>query len=184
MSSPPTLVVILGPIASGKSTVAEALGVALRGAGRHVAVLDLDDVVETIGGFVGLAPEHFHRAQVVFGQLVGGWLDQDVDVIAHGPFLSGEEEATLVRALPDGIRPRRVLLTTPRSVAFERVAADPDRQLSKYPEVLDAMHDRFEELLPSMSPTEWSFDTSAVDVERIVEHLSRALVDGGSSIRR
>ncbi len=184
MSSPPTLVVIVGPIASGKSTVAEALGAALRGGGRHVAVLDLDDVVDTMGGFVGLAPEHFRRAQVVFGQLVGSWLDQDVDVIAHGPFLSRDEEATLVRALPDGIRPRRVLLTTPRSVAFERVAADPDRQLSEYPEVLDAMYDRFEELLPSVTPAEWSFDTDNVDVEQIVGELVHALGDGNPRISR
>ena len=39
----PYLVVIIGPIASGKSTVAEELGGQFRQAGRAVAVLDLDD---------------------------------------------------------------------------------------------------------------------------------------------
>lgn len=178
------LVVIVGPIASGKSTVAEALGAALRGAGRSVAVLDLDDVVEAVGGFVDLTPEHFHRAQVVFGQLVRSWLDQDVHVVAHGPLVSSDEDAVLIQALPPGIRPRRVLLTTTRCVAFERVAADPERLLSEYPEVLDAMYDRFEELLPAMTPAEWTFDTTAVDAEPIVEELSRALLDSGPSVSR
>jgi thymidylate kinase len=182
VSSPPLLVVIVGPIASGKSTVAASLGASLRRNGRHVAVLDLDDVVDSVGGFADLTPEHFHRAQVVFGQLVRCWLDQDVDVVAHGPFVSSDEDAVLVQALPPGIRPRRVLLTTTRRVAFERVAADPERQLSKFPDVLDAMYERFEELLPSMAPAEWTFDTTAVDAERIVEQLGRALLDSGPSV--
>jgi adenylylsulfate kinase-like enzyme len=46
----PELIVIVGPIASGKSTVAYELGSRFRAADRSVAVLDLDDVVETIGG--------------------------------------------------------------------------------------------------------------------------------------
>lgn len=55
--------VIVGPIASGKSTVAGALGKRFRALGRTVAVLDLDDVVDTIGGFGDLLPEHFEQAQ-------------------------------------------------------------------------------------------------------------------------
>jgi hypothetical protein len=81
----PELVVIVGPIASGKSTVAGALGRRFMAAGRAVAVLDLDDVVDTIGGFGDLTPQRFRQAQVVHGQLVGAWLRQSFDVIAHGP---------------------------------------------------------------------------------------------------
>src|SRR5918993_1193869 len=46
----PELIAIVGPIASGKSTIAYELGSRFRAAGRAVAVLDLDDVVDTIGG--------------------------------------------------------------------------------------------------------------------------------------
>jgi hypothetical protein len=77
----PELVVIVGPIASGKSTVAGALGRRFMAAGRAVAVLDLDDVVDTIGGFGDLTPQRFRQAQVVYG----AWLRQSFDVIAHGP---------------------------------------------------------------------------------------------------
>jgi hypothetical protein len=76
----PELVVIVGPIASGKSTVAGALGRRFMAAGRAVAVLDLDDVVDTIGGFGDLTPQRFRQAQVVYGQLVGAWLRQSFDV--------------------------------------------------------------------------------------------------------
>lgn len=165
------LVVIVGPIASGKSTIAEALGRELRASGRRVAVLDLDDVVESIGGFVGLPPEHFHDAQLVFGQLVGNWLERGVDVIAHGPFVEPEENAALLHALPAGTRPVRVLLTTPFPVALERVSADPTRMLAEHPEVLESFHERFDQHLAAMPPADRTFDTSALDVRQIVEQL-------------
>lgn len=44
------LVIIVGPIASGKSTVANGVATELRESGEAVAVVDLDDVVEMIGG--------------------------------------------------------------------------------------------------------------------------------------
>lgn len=78
--SVPTLVVIVGAIASGKSTIAGALGERFRQAARQLAVLDLDDLVETIGGFVDLPTERFQQAQAVFGELVGTWLDQGCEV--------------------------------------------------------------------------------------------------------
>ena len=120
------LVVIVGPIASGKSTVASALGTRLRSAGRNVAVVDLDDVVQMIGGFEGLSTEHFQQSQAVYGGLITEWLDLGFDVIAHGPFFERDEDEALLRAVPEGITPRRVLLLATYEVALARVAADPD----------------------------------------------------------
>jgi len=171
----PTLVVIVGPIASGKSTIANALGERLRAYGRRVAVLDLDEAVETIGGFVGLPGERFRQAQMVFGQLVAAWLDQDFDVIAHGPFFQRDEDTALLHAVPDGIRPRRVRLHATFPVALERVKADPERLLSSYPEFLKATYDRVDELLPTMPPSEWTFDTTTTDAKAIVDHIVEAL---------
>ncbi len=101
----PDLVLIIGPIASGKSMVASALGRRFRDADRAVAVLDLDDVVSTIGGFVDLTPEGWRRAQIVNGELVGAWLRQGLDVIAHGPFFEPQENEALLHAVPQGIEP-------------------------------------------------------------------------------
>jgi predicted kinase len=173
------LVVIVGPIASGKSTVAGALGTRLRNAGRKVAVLDLDDVVETIGGFADLSPEHFQNSQAVYGVLVGEWLALGFDVIAHGPFFEPDEHEALLRAVPEGITPRRVLLLATYEVALARAAANPDRVLSSRPDVLRWTYDRAEALLPSMPPSEWTFDTSSTAWEDVVDILSAALL--GSS---
>jgi predicted kinase len=170
------LVVIVGPIASGKSTVARGLGERFRAAGRRTAVLDLDDVVETIGGFVGLPGERFRQAQMVFGSLVGAWLEQGFDVIAHGPFFHRDEDRALLHALPDGVRPRRVLLHATFPVALERVRADPERLLSRYPDVLEATYERVVDLLPMMPPSEWTFDTTATDAHTIVDQLAETLL--------
>lgn len=67
LNAVPTLIVVVGPIASGKSTIAEGLGERFRASGRLAAVLDLDEFVETIGGFAGLPGERCRQAQMVFG---------------------------------------------------------------------------------------------------------------------
>ena len=132
------LVVIIGPIASGKSTIASALDRRFRAAGRAAAVLDLDDVVDTIGGYGDLTAERFHQAQVVYGELVGAWLRQRVDVIAHGPFFERQEDEALLHAVPDGIEPRRVQLLASYEAALERVTGDPARGLMKDPGSCDS----------------------------------------------
>lgn len=173
----PALVVIVGPIASGKSTVAGGLGERFRACGRPVAVLDLDELVETIGGFVGLSAERFRLAQVVFGRLVGAWLDQGFDVIAHGPFFDRDEDEALLHAIPAGVTPRRVLLHATLAVALERVRADPERLLSSYPDVLKATYERVDELLSQMPPSEWAFDTTTTDAATIVDDLAVSILD-------
>lgn len=169
------LVVIVGPIASGKSTTAAALGDRFRAAGRAVAVLDLDDFVATIGGFRDLPPERFRQAQIVHGELVGAWLRQGIDVIAHGPIFQAHEQEALLHAVPGGIQPRRVQLLATYDVALERVADDPTRDLSKDPEALRGAYDRARTLLPSMPPSEWTFDTTQLSTRQIVDHLVQAL---------
>jgi len=170
------LVVISGPIASGKSTVAHALGSRFRAGGRGVAVLDVDDVVDTIGGFGDLDPESWHQAQVVHGELVGAWLCQGFDVIAHGPFFERRELDALLHAVPDGIEPRRVHLLATYEAALERVALDVSRGLSKDPAFLRLTYDRVESLLPTMPRSEWTFDTAAMSCGEIVDALVAELL--------
>jgi Mrp family chromosome partitioning ATPase len=172
----PVLVVVIGPIASGKGTVAGALGDRFRQAGRAVALLDLDDVVDTVGGFVGLTTERFQQAQTVHGQLVGAWLDQGFDVIAHGPFFEPQEQEALLHAVPEGIELRRVLLLATHEVALERVVADPARKLSKHPGLLRRAYDRVESLLPTMPPSDWTFDTITTSWQAIVNELTAAIL--------
>lgn len=176
----PHLVVIVGPIASGKSTVAGALGGRLREAGRAVAVVDLDDLVETIGGFEDLAPQRFQQSQLVYGELVGSWLRQGFDVIAHGPFFQGLEDDAVLHAVPEGVAPRRVQLLASYDVALARVATDDARKLSKDPDFLRLTYDRVESLLPKMPRSEWTFDTTTTSWREIVDDLVVALLPNES----
>lgn len=172
-----TLVMIVGPIASGKSTVAADLGARFRAAGRHVAVLDLDDHVMTIGGFVGLEPVRFATSVVVFGDLVGAWLREGFDVIAHGPFFQGDEDAAVVRTAPIGTEILRVELRCTYQVALERVTADAARRhLSANAEFLRNTYDRFGDLRPLMHPADHVFDTTVTGWEDIAGALARVLL--------
>ena len=174
----PELIVIVGPIASGKSTVAHGLGRRFRAAGRPVAVLDLDDVVETIGGFARLTPDRFRDAQVVHGELVGAWLRRNIDVIAHGPFFEPGEDRAVLHRVPAGIVPRRVQLLATLEAALERTAGDTGRGPSKDPDFLRAAYARVESLRPGLPPADWTFDTSALAARVIVDALSAELLRG------
>lgn len=170
------LIVIVGPIAAGKSSVAAALAERLRRAGRVVAVLDLDDVVMTVGGYVDLPSARFLEAQVVFGRLVAAWLDQGIDVIAHGPFFQPEEQHALLHALPEGTIVRRVYLDSTLGVAVARTAADTTRIVSRNLAFLRATYDRVAALRPGMPACDWTFDTTTCGVEEIAEALEEALI--------
>jgi hypothetical protein len=173
----PDLVVIIGPIASGKSTVAHALGDRFRQSGRKVAVLDLDDVVDTIGGFVDLTPEGWRQAQIVNGELVAAWLRRGFDVIAHGPFFEPQEYEALLHAVPQAIEPRLVHLLATYDVALTRATGDPLRKLSKDPGFLRRAYDRVESLLPTLPRTDWTFDTNTTSTQAIVDELAAAMLN-------
>ena len=168
----PELIVIVGPIASGKSTIAYELGSRFRAADRSVAVLDLDDVVDTIGGFAGLTPARFRQAQLVYGELTAAWLRRRFDVIAHGPFFDHEEVEALLHAVPNEVTPRRVQLLATYEVALERTALDSARALSKDPKLLRLTYDRVASLLPTMPRSEWTFDTTTRSPQEIVDTLA------------
>jgi shikimate kinase len=169
-SAAPTLVIIVGPIASGKSTVATMLGTRLRAAGRPVAVVDVDDVVDTIGGFP-VPQTRFRDAQLVHGSLVGAWLTHGMDVIAHGPFYDADEIEAVLHAVPDGVQARWVHLHITYQTALERVTNDPSRRLSKHPEFLQRTYERAEALQPALPVAEWRFDTNEWSADDITDRL-------------
>ena len=166
------LLVLTGPIASGKSSVAEALGDRVRRAGRSVAILDFDDVVDTIGGFADLSSELFKQAFVVYGRLIGAWLGVSTDVVAHVPAFDQSEMDAVLHAVPTGTRVRKVLLLCTYEAALGRVAADPGRRVSRDASVLRRAYDRFEASLPLAARVDWTFDTTRWSVDEIVERLS------------
>jgi hypothetical protein len=170
------LLVITGPVASGKSSVAGAVGNRMRQAGRSVAILDFDDIVDTVGGFVGLTSERFRQAFAVLGQVIGSWLSLGVDVVAHAPaFEEPEIDAVLHCVLADTVV-RRVLLLSTYEVALERAAVDPQRLLSKDSVRLRRAYDRFEASVSPSVPFDWTFDTTATSLDELVDRLCSDLI--------
>ena len=173
------LILLTGPIASGKSTVATRLGDRLRSVGRAVAVLDLDDQVQCIGGWRELSWERFDQSFDVFGRLVSAWLAAGLDVVAHGPFFEENAMGAVLRGVPPDVPRFRVLLLTTYEVALQRVAGDPERDLSKDPDRLRAAYERAMPMLEALPSADWTFDTTDTSAERVVDDLIDGLLGSG-----
>lgn len=141
------LVVVIGPIASGKSTLAAQIAGLLRRTGEAVAVVGLDTVAEmalpTLDDWTG--------AHDIHGQLVAAWLTTPITtVVAEGPETPAEVDL-LMRHVPDEVSVFRVLLTARHETARQRTSADPSRGISRDPDFLAAMYRRFTSELPGFT---------------------------------
>ncbi len=142
----PVLVVIVGPIAAGKSTLAAEVGRRLRERGESVAVVGLDSVAE-----MALRAVDWTWTHEVHAALVRAWLATPVrTVVAEGPGTASELDQ-LMRCVPEDVGVLTVVLSTRYEVALRRALKDPDRGLSKDPEFLRRDHDRFESSRPDLA---------------------------------
>lgn len=164
------LIIIAGPQASGKSTLAAALSRKLRDQGEDVALVELDQIaamaLPTLSSW-----EAAHR---VFEVAVGQWLRADMTcVIAEG---SGSlEEMTRVRAqAPSGIAVVTVATTVDLQTAIARAQSDPTRGVSKDESFLGRVYAAWPHELDRMSP-DLLIDTAAAGPERGVEPVEGAL---------
>jgi shikimate kinase len=171
------LVVVVGPIASGKSTVAGLLTEHLIRAGLTVACVDVDEVAAMAHAPGGLTQEQWHQAHVAHGALVGGWLDTAVDVVvAHGPAYSRQETDALMAHVAPGTRVLRVLLLASLDAALQRVGGQPGRGVSRDPAFLRATYDRFWSLRPHLDPCDLSFDTEVDAAETVAARVADQLL--------
>ena len=74
-----------------------------------------------------------------------------------------------------GILRSSQLLST-LDAAFERVKGNPDRSLSINPDLLKDTYERVAELLPTMLPSEWVFDTTTTAPRTIVDRIAETLL--------
>ena len=164
------LVLIIGPIASGKSTLANTLADKLRSSGEAVAVVGLDTVAEM--ALPTLA--EWTWAHEVHGQLVGAWLEKPIPtVIAEGPE-TPEEIEQIMRHVGSDVSVLKVLITTRYETALARAVQDPTRGLSKDPEFLWRMHRRFEQTRSDIAH-DMKFDTEELSSDDIAERVIEGL---------
>lgn len=183
LAEPPVaqLVVVNGPIASGKSTTAAALAAAAAARGRTAAVLDVDDVAEAVATPGAGASGLWLSAHHAHGALVVRWLRTPLDVVvAVGPFHSPAERAALLDELPPGTAAHWVLLDTPVETTLERAQADPTRGISREEAFHRERHERYRRLVaeaadvPQVGAAQ-VFDTSSTSTGEVVAAVVRAL---------
>lgn len=141
------LVVIIGPIAAGKSTLASELAGLMRGGGQAVAVVGLDTVAEMALPTL----DDWTWAHDIHGQIVAAWLATPIaTVIAEGPETPAEVDL-LMRHVPSDVSVFRVLLVARYETARQRTSADPSRGISRDPDFLATMYRRFTDELPGLT---------------------------------
>ena len=173
------LVILTGPIAAGKNTVADRLAELLTKRGRTVVVADIDDVAAMVRAPGAAEAGLWFAAHEAHGALVGRWMRSDVDfVVVVGPVYSHEEQAALTRSLPDDAAAVWVVIDAAVSATLPRAQTDPERGLSRDPEFHLAAHRRYRELLP-MIPADKIFDSEDLSAGQIAAAVAAMLGVGG-----
>jgi len=139
-------VLITGPIAAGKSTLAREVAARLREAGRTVALVDLDTVAEMA---LPTLPD-WEWAHAIHADLVGSWTARPLDVVVDEGSSSPAEVAQILAAVPRDVPVLRVLLLADVERSWERAQLDPTRGLSKDRDFLGRMYEAFDAGLPQL----------------------------------
>jgi len=168
------VVVISGPIASGKSALSRAVAARLEEVEEiATAVIDLDLVYETLDPQRGAKDdaELWTEARRVAGRLTIALLAEHRCVVAEGDFAGDQALDEFVSELPGTADLRLVLLDVDFQTALTRVAADPTRGLSKDETFLSRHYREFR--------PEWGGrDVLRLDTtESTLDESARAVVD-------
>jgi hypothetical protein len=140
------LVLISGPIAAGKSTLACALTQRLREQGRSVALVDLDTVAEIA---LPTLPD-WAWAHDIHARLVGHWVRVPLDVVVDEGTSSRAEVAQVLAGVPERTAVVRVVLVADVHRSWERAQGDPTRGVSKDRDFLARVYRHFEGELPGL----------------------------------
>jgi adenylylsulfate kinase-like enzyme len=174
------VIVICGPIASGKSTVARAVARLFERLGTEAAVVDLDLVYETLehDGAAKNRREKWSRARRAAAALTDGLLDDGVGaVVVEGDFLREEERAEFLTALRSRRAPLFVTVHVLIDVALQRVQQDRTRGISRDPRFLRAHYEQLEDAIRCRPPSDLIVDTGSVDVAE----AARTIVEWASN---
>ena len=165
------VLVIGGPIGSGKSSLAAGVARTLERRGVSCATIDLDLIYEMLEheGAVKSDPAVWSRARRMSGALTKAFLDDDLSVvIAEGEFLEEPARREFVTMLPDRTRVRFVTLTVPFSAALDRVARDPTRGVSRNHDFLAHHYREIEPVLRRRPSDDLVLDTERMTLEQSV----------------
>ena len=173
------VIVITGPIASGKSTTARELANQLEREDVTVAVIDLDIVYDTLvgnGSKADVATWMVARREAAM--LTNTFLGQGMAVvIVEGSFNRPSHKAPLARHLMAGADPLYVALRVSFEEALRRAQSDPTRGASRDPVFLGSYFAAVNPLLDNAPEKDLVIDTERMTVTsaaRAIANLVRS----------
>jgi Zeta toxin. len=168
------VIVVCGPIASGKSSLAIGVARAFERRALKAATIDLDLVYEMLEHT--RAPKSdaaiWSRARRMAGALNDALLSDGIDVvIAEGDFLNEFERSEFVSMLRADVSVRFVTLTVPLETALLRVEQDPTRGISRDRSFLARHYEELAETLHRRLDDDLCLDTSNITIEQAAESV-------------
>jgi adenylylsulfate kinase-like enzyme len=174
------VIVITGPIASGKSTIARELARDLERTHGRVAVIDLDllyDMLRPDG------PKNddgsWALARHAAAKLVDTFLQEGIPVVvAEGSFNTPDGRAAFARHLDTSADMLYVTLRVSFDEALRRAQGDPTRGLSQDPVVLGRYFAAAERWLATVPATDVVLDTERMTPTSAAAEIARVVRDG------
>jgi predicted kinase len=177
------VLVIGGPIASGKSSLAVSVALTLEQQGLRAATIDLDLMYEMLEHTRALKNDSviWSRARRAAGALTKALLDAGTNiVIAEGDFLDDRARAEFVSMLPADIAAQFITLRVPLETAFVRVDQDPARGISRDHSFLARHYDELAELLPRRPESDLCLDTDKLTLEQATQSVVQWALRAGA----
>jgi shikimate kinase len=168
------LIVISGPIASGKSTTSRLLARELGRSGTTAATIDLDvvcDMLEHTTAEERQAGNWIHARRAAAHLARAFLIDGVVVVIVEGDFLRAEDRAAFLGV----VRPAKPMFVTLRisfATALRRVQTDPTRTLSRDPAFLRRHFEESEAALRDAPTTDLMLDTESLTADEAVRAIA------------
>jgi len=168
--SPLALVVIVGPQASGKSTVAAALADELRRQGELVALVELDRIAAMA---LPTLPT-WETAHWIFESVTGLWVRSELTCVVAEGSGSHDEVSRLLTQAPPTAAIVTAAITAPFQVAFARAQADSTRGISREHDFLSKVYERWPSEL-ALIDADVLLDTSQLDIKESIERIQVAI---------
>jgi shikimate kinase len=137
------LVLISGPVASGKTTLAWRVAALARAAEGAAASIDMDELTEMTGGsdWTQVLPQHRRQACELAAVLIDRMSAQGARVVVvAGSTLSPYEWDAVIERVSVPVLPVLVRLRVSIAAAIRRAEADQTRVLTRDPEVVRRLH--------------------------------------------
>jgi predicted enzyme related to lactoylglutathione lyase len=176
------VLIISGPIASGKSTAARTLAADARAPGSAAAVVELDRMYMMLDDGPLMSNSAIsRRARRAAAALVDHYVLDRIDlVIAEGDFWIASQRDEFTSRLSTGVAPVFVTLRVSVEEALRRVELDTTRRLSRIPEVLRRSHADF--AAAPVIAGDVTIDSTDLSIAEVAGCL-RSVVDGSESAR-